>query len=223
MNVLAIGAHPDDVELGCGATLAAHAACGDCVALLVMTPGEQGPQAAKSRIREQEEATERLGASLYWGNFPDCAVPEGRESVELIDRVMLETEADIIYTHSADDSHQDHRTTARASLAAGRRIPRLLTYEAPTSLGFVPSLFVDVETFLERKLHALRAHESQVLKNRLVDLEAVEAQARYRGFQARLRRAEGFAVERFAWSLSPTITPAEETERLLMSIGDSAT
>ena len=51
MNILAIGAHPDDVELGCGATLAAHTARGDNVAMLIMTTGEQGPQAGCSRIR----------------------------------------------------------------------------------------------------------------------------------------------------------------------------
>jgi LmbE family N-acetylglucosaminyl deacetylase len=201
MDVLAIGAHPDDIELGCGATLAAHAARGDAVALLVMTPGEHGPQAAISRIAEQEEATRILGARLYWGPFRDGEVPEGRASVELIDSVIEETGADVIYAHAAGDSHQDHRVTARASLAAARRSTRVVGYETPTSLGFVPSLFVDVECFLETKLEAIRAHQSQVQKNRLVDLEAIQAQARWRGFQARVHYAEGFVVERFMWDL----------------------
>jgi LmbE family N-acetylglucosaminyl deacetylase len=203
MNVLGIGAHPDDVELGCGATLAAHAARGDNVALLVMTTGEQGPQAAKSRIREQEEAAKLLGVTLYWGHFRDGAVPAGRETVQRIDAVLSEVAADIVYTHSADDTHQDHRVIAAASLAASRRTARVLMYEAPTSRDFVPSLFVDVGDFVRTKLAAVRAHQSQVLKNKLVDLEAIEAQARWRGFQARLPHgyAEGFSVERFAWDL----------------------
>src|SRR4051812_20538023 len=192
MHVLAIGAHPDDIELGCGATLAAHAARGDSVSLLVMTTGEQGPQAARSRIYEQEEAAAVLGASLYWGNFPDGGIPTGREPVVLIDSVAEEIGADVIYTHSPYDSHQDHQTTARASLGAARRATRLLMYEAPTSLAFMPTIFVDVKGFVERKIEAIKAHESQVLKNKLVDLEAVEASARFRGFQARLRYAEGF-------------------------------
>src|SRR5579871_1121812 len=71
VRVLAIGAHPDDVELGCGATLAAHRARQDEVALLVLTTGEQGPQAAASRVEEQQQAADKLGATLYWGSFDD--------------------------------------------------------------------------------------------------------------------------------------------------------
>jgi LmbE family N-acetylglucosaminyl deacetylase len=222
MNILAIGAHPDDVELGCGATLAAHTARGDSVALLIMTTGEQGPQAGCSRVREQEEAAAVLGARLFWGNFRDGAVPQERETVELIDAVMGEIEADLIYTHSPQDTHQDHRVTARMSLSAGRRTSRILTYEAPTSRAFVPSLFVNVEGFMDKKLDALRAHHSQVLKNRLVDLEAIEAQARYRGFQARLRRAEAFGIERFAWDLFPPAAHADSADQLLAAIGGVA-
>lgn len=219
MNILAIGAHPDDVELGCGATLAAHTARGDSVALLIMTTGEQGPQAGCSRVREQEDAAEVLGARLFWGNFRDGAVPEERETVELIDAVLGEVQADLIYTHSLEDTHQDHRVTARMSLSAGRRTSRVLTYEAPTSRAFVPFLFVNVEGFMNKKLEALRAHHSQVLKNRLVDLEAIEAQARYRGFQARMRCAEAFGVQRFAWDLFPADPRADSADRLLAAIG----
>ncbi len=203
VNVLAIGAHPDDIELGCGGALLAHRARGDDIALLVMTIGERGPQDREPRVREQEIAAERLGAQLFWGGFDDGAVPDGREATEVIDRVVSQFDADVIYTHSPRDSHQDHRATHIASLAAARRVSRILMYEAPTSQGFCPSVFVDVSPFLEGKLDAIRAHVSQVLKNRLVDLEAVEAQARYRGFEARLRHgcAEGFAVGRFVWDL----------------------
>jgi len=203
VNILAIGAHPDDIELGCGGTLLAHRARGDNVAMLVMTIGERGPQDREPRVREQELAAERIGAQLFWGNFDDGAVPEGREATELIDDVASSFGAEVIYTHSPKDSHQDHRATHIASLAAGRRVSRILMYEAPTSQGFCPSVYVDVGPFLEGKIEAIRAHVSQVLKNRLVDLEAVEAQARYRGFEARLNHghAEGFAVARFVWDL----------------------
>src|SRR5688500_7561614 len=84
MQILAVVAHPDDIELGCGATLLAHRARGDEVALLVMTTGERGPQDAKSRIREQEDAAALLGASLLWGGFQDGEVPEGREAVAVV-------------------------------------------------------------------------------------------------------------------------------------------
>jgi LmbE family N-acetylglucosaminyl deacetylase len=221
MNVLAIGAHPDDIELGCGGTLLAHRARGDNVAMLVMTIGERGPQDREPRVREQEVAAELIGADLFWGGFDDGAVPEGREATEVIDDIARAYGADVIYTHSPRDSHQDHRATHIASLAAGRRVSRILMYEAPTSQSFCPSVFVDVGPFLEGKVAAIRAHVSQVLKNRLVDLEAVEAQARYRGFEARLSHgyAEGFAVARFVWDLELPALAAGPHAYVLEEVG----
>ena len=205
MRVLAVGAHPDDVELGCGATLLAHRARGDRVSVLVLTGGEHGPQADSSRITEQEIAAEILGADLFWGGFEDGAIPEGRAGVDVVEALVRETGAEMIYTHVPRDTHQDHRSAAAATLAAARCSSRILMYETPSTVGFAPTVFTDAAPHLEGKLAALRAHMSQVLKNRLVDLEAVEAQARYRGFQARLRHAEGFETDRFTWDLSASV------------------
>src|SRR5919201_6558878 len=107
MKVLAVGAHPDDVELGCAGTLLAHRAQGDEVSLLVMTTGEQGPQASRSRVREQEDAARILGAHLYWGGFADGAVPESREAIQLLERVIQESGAELIYGPNGSDTHQD--------------------------------------------------------------------------------------------------------------------
>ncbi len=203
MKVLAIGAHPDDIELGCGGSLLSHKANGDEITLLVMTTGEQGPQASRSRINEQEDAARVFGADLLWAGFEDGGVPDGRAAVEAIQSVVKSMCADVVYTHHPNDSHQDHRATALATQAACRRLSRVLMYEAPTTLGFNPNLFVNVAPYVEGKLEALRAHVSQVLKNGLVDLEAIEAQARYRGFQARIRHAEAFEADRFVWEIGP--------------------
>lgn len=207
MRVLAIGAHPDDIELGCGATLAAHRARGDEVALLVMTTGEQGPQASASRVDEQLQAADRLGAQLFWGPFDDGAVPEGRPTIDLIQVVMKEMDAEMVYTHALNDTHQDHRATATASSSACRRLSTILRYESPTTTTFVPSLFVDVEAHLDTKIDLICAHVSQVLKNGLVDVEAVRAQARYHGFRARVHQAEAFETERFVWGLPSSRAP----------------
>jgi LmbE family N-acetylglucosaminyl deacetylase len=96
-----------------------------------------------------------------------------------------------------------------ASLAAARRLSRVLGYESPTSQSFSPDLYVDTTGLLERKLELLRAHVSQVLKNGLVDLPAVEAQARYHGFNARISQAEAFESHRFVWDL---IGPSSQSE-----------
>jgi LmbE family N-acetylglucosaminyl deacetylase len=218
MRVLAVGAHPDDIELGCGGTLLAHRARGDEVALLVMTTGERGPQDAKSRIREQEDAAALLDAGLLWGGFQDGEVDEGRDAVTVVQEAVARIGPDLIYTHAPDDTHQDHRATARAVLSAARRMRQVLLYESPTSTQFSPSIYVNVAAFIETKMDLLRAHMSQVLKNGLVDLEALEAQARYHGFRARLRYAEAFATDRFLWDIAPTSQPdkAPAIDRVLL-------
>lgn len=212
MNVLAVGAHPDDVELGCGATLLRHVARGDEVTILVMTAGQRGRVEGMSRLHEQEDAASQLGVRLVWGGFQDGSVPDGPEAISVIDEVIADTHADVLYTHAARDTHQDHRATATASLAAGRRLSSVLQFETPSSQGFEPTVYVDVADTLEEKLTALRSHLSQVLREGPVDLEAIEAQARFRGFQGRTRYAEAFEATRLSWDLSipDALTPVRE-------------
>ena len=206
MDVLAVGAHPDDIELGCAATLLRHAARGDAVTILVMTNGGRGGLDGMSRRAEQVEAASRLHADLRWGGFDDGHVPSGPEAITVIDEALAASGARILYTHAPEDTHQDHRATAEATLAAGRRLPTILHYETPSTQRFEPTVFVDVDTTIDEKLAALRAHLSQVLRAGPVDLEAVEAQARFRGFQSRGRFAEAFEAARLSWDLA---TPDE--------------
>jgi LmbE family N-acetylglucosaminyl deacetylase len=208
VRVLAVGAHPDDIELGCGGALLAHRSRGDDVTLLVMTTGEEGPQDARSRIGEQEDAAGLLGATLLWGGFHDGAVPLDRSAVNVVQDAIEATGADLVYGHAPSDTHQDHRATSAAVLAATRRASRVLLFESPTTVNFTPVIYVDIATLVEAKLDLLRAHMSQVLKNGLVDLDALEAQARYHGFRARVRNAEAFESERFLWELTQPAVPA---------------
>jgi len=202
MNVLAVGAHPDDVELGCGGALLRHVAAGDDVTFLVMTTGERGPQDSVSRVLEQEAAAARIGADLIWGGFPDGAIPHSRETVTFIDSVIAATGAEVLYTHGQHDTHQDHVSTALCSLSAARRLNRVLCYQSPSATAFNPVVYVDVEDAIDDKIAALSCHRSQVERCELVDLEAVEAGARFWGHQARMRFAEAFEVPRFVWDIT---------------------
>ncbi len=203
MRVLAVGAHPDDVELGCGGALLVHRDAGDELAILVMTAGERGPSGRDPRWMEQEAATSALSAKLFWGGFTDCAIPSGQEAVAVVEEVLGAFEPDLVYAHSTSDSHQDHRHASRATLSACRRLSSVLFYESPSTREFVPSVFVDLDDHIDAKLDLIRAHRSQVEGNSRVDLQAVEAQARFRGFQARVRFAEGFVPERLLTHVSP--------------------
>jgi LmbE family N-acetylglucosaminyl deacetylase len=201
-KVLAIGAHPDDIELGCGATLLAHVAAGDSVTMLVLTGGQAGPGAAH-RHEEQRRATAVLGARLRWGGLVDCRVTADASTVQLVEDVIRDTDADVVYVHAPDDSHQDHRAAAAATLSAARRLSRVLHYQSPSTLSFQPTVFVDVTAYLSGKLAALRAHASQVEMSAMVEPDAVVASARYWGAQARIGYAEAFAPCRLVLDLMP--------------------
>ena len=221
MKVLAIGAHPDDIELGCGGALLAHAGRGDPITLLVLTTGEGGPQDGRSRAQEQQDAADLLSARLLWGGFADGDIPAGQRSVDVVQRAIREVQPDVLYTHAPQDTHQDHRNTSEATLGAARRSCRILMYESPTTQGFSPSVFIDIAGLVEAKLDLVRAHMSQVLRNGLVDLEALEAMARARGFQARVKQAEAFSTERFLWDLSGTPRSKPQTAARWAELDDA--
>jgi LmbE family N-acetylglucosaminyl deacetylase len=204
MNVVAIGAHPDDIELGCGGSLLRHVARGDNVTMLVMTSGQRGASRESSRVHEQREAARSIGATLRWGGFEDGLIPDGAGTITVIDEVVAAAQADIMYTHAPRDTHQDHRAVAVASLAAARRMQVVLYYETPSTQAFDPTVYVEIDEVLDEKLAAIRAHESQVVRSGPVELEAIAATARFRGFQGRARHAEAFETARFVWDLHTT-------------------
>jgi LmbE family N-acetylglucosaminyl deacetylase len=202
MKVLAVGAHPDDIELGCGGALAAHVAAGDEVTMLVMTDGRSGPGRVPQRILEQEAAADVLDVQLVWGDVPDGVVGNFEmTALKTVERTLDATGATRLYAHSADDSHQDHRAVALCSFGAARNLREVLTYESPSSRHFQANVYIDVTEFLDVKLKALSCHASQVEGSNRVDTDCVRAQAHYRGGLVRRAAAEGFMVERMLLQL----------------------
>lgn len=193
-RILAIGAHPDDIEIGCGGTLAKHVADGDEVTMLVITDGANGPGHIEQRMDEQQSSCEVLGVKqLVWGRIPDCEVSLHEKAlVGVIERVIRETRADIIYTHSINDSHQDHVAVARGTLGAARHCPTILAYDAPSSIGFQETVFVDISTTIDKKVEALQCHASQVAASPMVSADRERAKATVAGHHARVLMAEGF-------------------------------
>jgi LmbE family N-acetylglucosaminyl deacetylase len=202
-HILAIGAHPDDIELGCGGALIKHVAAGDSVAMLVITRGEVGPGRTVERILEQENACRSMGVEkLIWGDLPDCRVSLHELAlVHLIEKAIRETGAELIYTHSISDSHQDHRTVAVNTMGAARKCSNILSYDAPSSMQFRPTVFVDISDTLDKKVDALMCHGSQVEASEMVDAFKVRNSAGYRGHEARVGAAEAFEAMRYVMAI----------------------
>jgi len=195
MRILAIGAHPDDIEFGCGGTLIKYAGQGHEVLLLVMTDGSAGGDMAIRRQEQEESARILCARNLFWGNYPDTAIPLDRALIQRVEQVIREVQPDFIFVHYYDDTHQDHRHLATSTITATRYTRNVLFYEGPTSQNFSPSVFVDLDTVLEDKIATLKAHASQVEKTNiegLTILDIARSSAHFRGIQGRVRNAEGF-------------------------------
>jgi LmbE family N-acetylglucosaminyl deacetylase len=131
-------------------------------------------------------------------------------TVAIVERALEATAADIVYVHAPDDSHQDHRAVAAATLSAARRLSRVMHYQSPSTLTFQPTTFVDVTAYLSGKLAALGAHASQVEMSSMVEPDAVVASARHWGALARIGYAEAFAPTRLVLDLQRTPRRAAE-------------
>jgi LmbE family N-acetylglucosaminyl deacetylase len=192
-RILAVGAHPDDLELGCGATLACWIDAGFEVHGLVMSNGERGGNAAL-RPTEARSAAHFLGAhSVTVLDFPDTRLAQSSaDLVVAIEKAIREIGPDMILTHSANDSHQDHQAVHFATLRAARFHTSVLCYESPSAtMEFQPTVFVDVAGYVEIKILAISRHRDQIAKP-YMSVERIRATAAYRGGQAKVRHAEGY-------------------------------
>ena len=206
-NVLAVGAHADDVEIGCGGTVARHVKNGDNVVLLVMTESSYTYYDGRVLRTQEEGETEEvdaakvLGAKLINLGFETKNVPYSKESVEAINEVIDKYNIDFIYTHWYHDSHQDHRRTTQSVLSGGRYIKNILMYEPEypagrSYSGFHNQYYVDITSTFEIKMEALKQHKSQIKKYGNDFLGAVEARAKHRGYEIGNKYAECFEVLR---------------------------
>ena len=195
MNMLAIGAHPDDIEFGCGGTLLRYQHAGNKIFQLILTDGCVGANPGV-RHREQEEASRFLKAEeLFWAGYHDTELEESREFIIKIEEIIKKVNPEVVFTHSIHDTHQDHRAAANAVVSATRNIKGVLFYESPTSIDFMPDIFVDITDILEDKIRLLELHASQVTKTNIENLritEVAKSCANFRGVQGRVRYAEGF-------------------------------
>jgi N-acetylglucosamine malate deacetylase 1 len=217
-TVLVCAAHPDDEMLGCGATMAKHAAAGDAVHVLIMGGGVASrgddPAAVANLKRATQRASEIVGAaSLEMHDFPDNRMDtvDRLALARVVEAAIARLAPSIVYTHHHGDMNVDHGRVHDAVAVACRSTPQntvrtLLFFEVPSSTEwrpassgttFAPNWFVDVSSTLDVKLRALEAYAAEMRpfphpRSR----EAVEHLARWRGATAGVQAAEAFILGR---------------------------
>jgi LmbE family N-acetylglucosaminyl deacetylase len=202
--VLALGAHPDDIELGCGGSLIKFCESGSEIHTAVFSQcGDETPQDPKLRMREYEAAARIVGAKkpLIF-DFPNRQLPEYLfEIMRQVENLQAEVEPDLVLVPFLGDPHQDHETVARAAVRAFRRRETILQYEILRygSHSFTPSLFIDIGSTLDRKVESLRHYESQFERRAYFDEESFRSLARTRGAQSGYDYAEGFVIYKMYW------------------------
>jgi len=183
------------LKLDVGGSLIKYREKGDNVFLLVMTCGESGGD-GEARCYEQKESLKILQAEeLFWGGHSDTNLLLDQRLISNIENVLHKVKPDFIFVNYFDDTHQDHRNLAKATISATRYIKNVLFYEVPTTQNFSPNVFVDINDVLNEKIALLKAHGSQVMKTNIEDLSILEiakSSANFRGIQGRVKYAEGF-------------------------------
>jgi LmbE family N-acetylglucosaminyl deacetylase len=219
MRVLAVGAHPDDLEILCGGTLARYVQEGHEVVMCNATLGNRGSfehtseEIARIRLAEARRAAELAGAEHVTLGLSDAEVNAAdRDQVLAVVDLVRDARPDVVITHSPNDYMSDHNEISKLVFAASfhATLPLLETgkphHGAVTPIyfmdtvmgrGFEPVEYVDVTATMATKVAMLEAHESQLTWLRDHDgidvVEQMRTVTRFRGQQCGVEYAEGFA------------------------------
>ncbi len=235
MNILAVGAHPDDIEILCAGTLARYAQAGHAVTLASFTCGDMGdtrvppPELARIRKAESEASAAILGARLLWPAITDELVFPNEEQRRIMIDLLRQADPDVILTHSPNDYHPDHRYVSQLVFDSyfQKGLPHLPNQRLPAcrfgqaqvyymdnlgGIAFEPAEYVDITEVIETKCRMLQCHQSQLkgMKDlaRTDIVEMVRIQAAFRGLAAGCRYAEAFRpLQAFQRGLTRRILP----------------
>lgn len=192
-NILFVGAHPDDIEFGCGGTLRKHIEKKDSVFCLIMTNGEKGNHSPKKE--ECINSLNFLGVKeIFFGNFPDGYLSDNQETVNFIESLVKKLKIDRIYTHDPNDRHQDHRHCSLAVSAAARGIKEVLLFQGPSTNFFYPHYIIELsEEQVNKKVEAIGNYKSQLDKFAL-QVSSLKHLSAITGSKYNIPYAEAFAL-----------------------------
>jgi N-acetylglucosamine malate deacetylase 1 len=200
-TIIAFGAHPDDLEIGMGGTIAKLSAMGYNVQPVIATL----PNFVKSDTKEGRKSESMLSAKVMGCKSPiflDLSPEQmvfGRKLVTLIDSLITEHKPDSVFTQWHGDSHQDHQILTSSVISACRNQNNLFMYETTipggiTQNSFRPQLFVDITETIDIKKNALECFRSQFIRCGEIWIPAVIGRCSFRGYQVDAKYAEAFEV-----------------------------
>jgi LmbE family N-acetylglucosaminyl deacetylase len=199
--VLAFGAHPDDIEIGMGGTVAKLNGMGYDVNLIVATL----PNFVKTDRKEQRKMEATMSAKVMGSRQPEFLdlspdeITFNRKFITRIDEIIHNHKPEAVFTQWIGDSHQDHQTLTRAVIAASRDLNNLFMYETTipgglTENAFRPQLYIDISETLEIKKNALNCFDSQKVRCGDPWIPAIVGRSSYRGYQMNTKHAEAFEI-----------------------------
>lgn len=200
-SILVFGAHPDDLEIGMGGTIAKLSAMGYEVQPIIATL----PNFVKSDTKEGRKTESMLSTKVMGCKPPvflDLSSDEmifGRKFISLIDSLVTKYKPDSVFTQWYGDSHQDHQSLTKSVISACRDQDNLFMYETTipggiTENSFRPQLFVDISETVDTKKNALECFESQFVRCGEIWIPAIIGRCSYRGYQINSKYAEAFEV-----------------------------
>jgi LmbE family N-acetylglucosaminyl deacetylase len=205
-TILAIGAHPDDIEIGCAGTLFNQFEKDCDIYYIISSLGEKCDVKEKNlshlitiRKNESEKAAAAIKVKdIFYLKLPDTNIEHSGMAVGSIEKIISLVKPNLILTHTLQDHHQDHKNIGYSTISACRRSKsNILHYETPsTAQSFQPVVFSDISGSIEKKIETLKYFSSQNEKKYL-DNEAIIGLARYRGYISGSKYAEAFEVSRW--------------------------
>lgn len=216
MVILAMAAHPDDIEMSCAGTLVKYAKQGDKVFMGSLTNGNVGRpdtdlhEMERIRKAELEASAKLIGAEVIWMGVDDELTDVSVDLRLKMTDVFRYCKPDIVFTHASNDYHADHRNCSQlvidaAPLACVPKIIRTLPFlekqfeiyymDNADGIQFTPVEYVDISDTIDQKRQMLQCHASQLSYTgmRGIDMvEKMETLARFRGMASKCRYAEGF-------------------------------
>lgn len=198
MKALAIGSHPDDIEIGCSGTLLQLIERGWGVHHLLMTEG--GAEVGfDGRTEEQKMASKDMGVkTVRRAKMMDTQI-DLRDAIRVIEESLDEINPDYVFTHWNSDTNQDHRTIFSATLSACRHRGNILFYETLSTEQFFPPILFDITDQIDKKIDLVKMHVSQEKRLRLEHW--IKTVATYRALKSEFRFVEGFTPRRLGISL----------------------